>query len=171
MVIGFLPIPKGKDRTIAVTLTLTHMAGARKDTDTEEFQQFKRTLLHEAIANILLPLKPFVSTPNVVRCPDQYFRCVLYGLGPHISDYPEQVTISWILTNWCSTYVRSLLAPRKHLLNPQRCHAPPHALDTPSRMQTADHTAVLVSMHPEDTLRERYGIAPCAKVGRFSHRT
>lgn len=79
--------------------------GARKDTDTEEFRQFKRTLFHEAIAGILLPLKPFMTTPNVVRCPDRYFRRVLYGLGPHISDYPEQVMIAWILTGWCATYV------------------------------------------------------------------
>jgi hypothetical protein len=81
-------------------------SGARKDTDTEEFRLFKRTLTHDAIANILIPLKPFMTTPDIIRCPDQYFRRAIYGLGPHISDYPEQATITWILINWCPTYVR-----------------------------------------------------------------
>ena len=108
-----------------------------------------------------------MTTPDVVRCPDQHFRRVLYGLGPHISDYPEQVAISWILTNWCATWVGSFLLFVNVRLNPQSCHAPPHALDSPSRLRTADHTAVLLSMHPEDTLREKYGIAPNAKVSRF----
>ena len=84
-------------------LMLMFALGARKDTDTEEFRQFKRMLTHDAIANILLPVKPFMTTPDVVRCPDQYFRRVLYGLGPHISDYPEQAMASWILMNWCPT--------------------------------------------------------------------
>ena len=38
-------------------------------------------------------------------------------------------------------------------------------------MRTADHTAVLLSMHTEDTLRESYGIAPNPKVSisRVTH--
>lgn len=82
---------------------LTSVIGARKDTDTEEFRRFKQTLLHGSITNILLPIKPFMTTPDIVQCPDQYFRRVLYGLGPHIADYPEQAAIVWILLNWCPT--------------------------------------------------------------------
>ena len=85
------------------------MLGARKDVDTEEFRQFKRTLTHGAISNILLPIKPFMKTPDIVQCPDKYFRRVLYGLGPHIADYPEQAIIAWILMNWCPTYVSPCL--------------------------------------------------------------
>lgn len=146
-------------------LALTLLSGARKDTDTEEFRQFKRTLTHDAIANILLPVKPFMTTtPDIVRCADRYFRRVLYGLGPHISDYPEQAMIAWILANWCPTYVGFLFMHWEHSPNDQRCHAHPHALDSPCRLRTADHTAVLLSMHTEDILREEYGIAPGAKV-------
>jgi hypothetical protein len=105
-----------------------------------------------------------MTNPDIVQCPDQHFRRVLYGLGPHISDYPEQVAVSWILTNWCATYVCFFLYPLPKLTEPRRCHAPPHALDDPSRMRSADHTAVLLSMHTGDTLREKYGIAPNAKV-------
>ena len=144
-------------------LTLT--PGARKDTDTEEFRHFKRTLTHGSISNILLAVKPFMTTPDIVRCPDHYFRRVLYGLGPHICDYPEQAMIVWILLNWCPTYVTSipcllsLLAKLSH-----RCHAHPHSLDTPCRLRTADHTSVLMSLHTPDVLREKYGIVPDAKV-------
>jgi len=93
--------------SVYVMLILASL-GARKDTDTEEFHQFKRTLTHDAIANIL-PIEPFMTTPNIVQCTDQYFHHVLYGLGPHISDYPEQAIVSWILMNWCPTYINFLI--------------------------------------------------------------
>ena len=117
VVIGFLPIPKGKVRLQPFESMLMLALGARKDTDTEEFRSFKRTLTHDAIANILLPIKPFTTTPDIVRCADQHFRRVLYGLGPHISDYPEQAMVSWILMNWCPTYARLLFVHWKCSLN------------------------------------------------------
>ena len=79
------------------------MIGTRKDTDTEEFRMFKRDLTHRSIATILFPLREFMKTPDIVLCPDQYYRRTIYGLGPHISDYPEQATLTWILLNWCPT--------------------------------------------------------------------
>lgn len=110
VVIGFLPIPKGEIDSRLPTFILISALAARKDADTEEFRQFKRTLTHDAIANILLPVKPFMAIPDIVQCADRYFRRVLYGLGPHISDYPEQAMVAWILMNWCPTYVRPLTA-------------------------------------------------------------
>ena len=79
------------------------MTGARKDTDMEEFQGFKRDLTHQSIATILLLLKPFMTIPDIVQCPDNYFYWVIYGLGPHISDYPEQVALTWLIYSWCPT--------------------------------------------------------------------
>ena len=79
------------------------MIGARKDTDTEEFRMFKRDLTHRSIATILFPLREFMKTPDIVLCPDQYYCHTIYGLGPHISNYPEQATLTWILLNWCPT--------------------------------------------------------------------
>jgi hypothetical protein len=81
----------------------TLIIGARKDTDTEEFRNFKRDLTHQSIATILLALKPFMKTPDVIQCPDGYFRRAIYGLGPHISDYPEQVLLTWLISGWCPT--------------------------------------------------------------------
>lgn len=105
VVIGFLPIPKGKVQSYFTVPWLTFTPGARKDTNTDEFCYFKRTLTHKAITNILLPIKPFTTTPDIVLCPDQYFCCVIYGLGPHISDYPKQAGMTWILLNWCPMYI------------------------------------------------------------------
>lgn len=53
-----------------------------------------------------------MKTPDIVLCPDQYFRRVIYGLGPHIADYPEQATLTWILLNWCPTYVIFIIDAR-----------------------------------------------------------
>jgi hypothetical protein len=105
VLLGFLPIPKGQCPSSLVSPMVSHLSttGARKDTDTEEFRNFKRDLTHRLVATILFPLRPFMKTPDVVRCPDGYFRCAIYGLGLHISDYPEQVALTWLLLGWCPT--------------------------------------------------------------------
>ena len=77
--------------------------GARKDTDNEEFRNFKRDLIHRSVATILLPLKPFMTTPDIVLCADRYFRRAIYGLGPHISNYLEQISLTWLIYGWCPT--------------------------------------------------------------------
>lgn len=46
-----------------------------------------------------------MTTPDIVRCPDGHYRRVIYGLGPYIADYPEQVLLSGIVTGWCPKYV------------------------------------------------------------------
>ena len=105
VLIGFLPIPKGPYHlsTCIPTPNLMSITGARKDTDTEEFRTFKRDLTHRLIATILFPLRPFMKTPDIILCPDGYFRRAIYGLGPHISDYPEQMALMWLLLGWCPT--------------------------------------------------------------------
>jgi hypothetical protein len=139
--------------------------GARKDTDTEEFRLFKRDLTHRSIVTMLLPLKPFMTTPDIVACPDGYFHRVIYGPGPHIADYPEQATLTWILFGWCPTQVRRLLTPTStNVLLISSCLAHPHSLDTPCRHRSAAHTDVLLGLHDEETLRKTYGIAPGSSV-------
>ena len=105
VLIGFLPIPKGYYYLIYSPVTSSQKAitGARKDTDIEPFRMFKRDLTHRSIAMILLPLRPFMTTPDIILCPDCYFHRAIYGLGPHISDYPEQSALTWILYGWCPT--------------------------------------------------------------------
>jgi hypothetical protein len=49
-----------------------------------------------------------MSTPEVVKCPDGHFRRAIYGLGPYIADYPEQVWLAAIVQGWCPKYVMIL---------------------------------------------------------------
>ncbi|KIK76233.1 hypothetical protein PAXRUDRAFT_170538 [Paxillus rubicundulus Ve08.2h10] len=51
---------------------------------------------------ILQSLKPGMSNPEVTRFGDGYYYHVIYGLGPYIADYEEQVLLSCIVHNWCA---------------------------------------------------------------------
>jgi hypothetical protein len=42
-----------------------------------------------------------MSKPAVYRCPDGHFRRVIFGIGPFIADYPEQVMLTGIKQGWC----------------------------------------------------------------------
>ena len=50
-----------------------------------------------------------MSEPEVVRCADGLHRRAIYGLGPYIADYPEQVLLSGVVQGWCPKYVLPLL--------------------------------------------------------------
>ena len=72
-----------------------------KDAD---FRYFRRQLFHISLTQILSSLQLAMSEPEVVKCADGFYRCVIYGLGPYIADYPEQVLISGIVQGWCPRY-------------------------------------------------------------------
>lgn len=42
--------------------------------------------------------------PVIHQCPDGHYRRVIYGLGPYIADYPEQVLLAGIVSGWCFRY-------------------------------------------------------------------
>ncbi|KAF8263140.1 hypothetical protein EI94DRAFT_1704234 [Lactarius quietus] len=42
--------------------------------------------------------------PKVMKCPDGHFHQIVIGLGPYIADYPEQVWLSGIVSNWCAKW-------------------------------------------------------------------
>ena len=50
------------------------------------------------------PLKSGMETPELVKCPDGHFYHAIYGLGPYIADYPEQVWLACIVQGWCPKY-------------------------------------------------------------------
>jgi len=56
------------------------------------------------MTQILLPLLPGMSTPQVVKCSDGNFRRAIYGLGPYIADYPEQALLACVVQGWCPKY-------------------------------------------------------------------
>lgn len=101
--IAFLPIPKGEysvPRIATMTLILYRTA-AREFADDEEFRVFKKQIYHAALTQILSPLRPGMTVPHVMRCPDGHYRRVVFELGPFIADYPEQVYLSGVVYGWC----------------------------------------------------------------------
>ena len=40
-----------------------------------------------------------MTTYTAVKCPDGQFRCTIFGLGPYIVDYSEQVWLGAIVSN------------------------------------------------------------------------
>ncbi|KAF8914518.1 hypothetical protein CPB85DRAFT_1503406 [Mucidula mucida] len=73
--IGFLAIPK---------------ADRQYDGDVA-YRNFKRQLYHESIASILRPLKPAMEVSVVL----------IYDLAAYIADYPEQVLLAGVVSEWC----------------------------------------------------------------------
>jgi hypothetical protein len=66
------------------------------------FRRFHRQLFHSSLSFILQNLKPGMTKPEVVRFGDGHYRRVIYGLGPYIADYEEQVLLACIVRSWCA---------------------------------------------------------------------
>jgi Plavaka transposase len=80
------------------------MSAERASANTDDFRDFKRQLFHTSVAKVLAPFKTAMTTPEIVRYYDNYLRRTLYGVGPYIADYQEQVVVFCIVQGWCSTY-------------------------------------------------------------------
>lgn len=106
--IGFLAIPKSKCffRINSLQWLIRNLAD-REYKDDPRFRKFRRQLFHSSLSQILQPLKPGMTTPEVTRCPDGHFRRVIYGLGPYIADYPEQALLACIVQGWCPRCART----------------------------------------------------------------
>ncbi|KAJ8494952.1 hypothetical protein ONZ45_g13058 [Pleurotus djamor] len=80
-----------------------------------------------------------------MRCPDGHFRRVIFGIGPVISDYPEQVLQAGIVQGWCP-----------------KCTALPQDLDNREDAvpRTREYTDGLVHLYADDPefLRDMFGI-------------
>lgn len=51
-----------------------------------------------------------MTKPEVVRFGDGHYRRVIYGLGPYIADYEEQVLLACIVRFWCPRYVPQIIS-------------------------------------------------------------
>ncbi|KAH9011269.1 hypothetical protein EDB84DRAFT_1540472 [Lactarius hengduanensis] len=101
----------------------------REYADKVNFRKFRRQLFHSSLGAILSPLHLHMSKPRITLCADGYYRRVIYGLGPYIADYPEQVLLACIVQNWCP-----------------KCTATPDDLDAiGAAPRTHAHTNVLVN--------------------------
>ncbi|KAJ6584206.1 hypothetical protein B0H10DRAFT_2234635 [Mycena sp. CBHHK59/15] len=125
--IGFLAIPKTD----------------RENQDSAEFRTFRRNLFHGSLRHILKSLKPGMTVPEVAMFPDGHYRRVVYGLGPYIADYPEQVLLACVVQGWCA-----------------KCTASRTDLDGPGGRRTQLHTETLFEVFDHSTLWDQYGVVP-----------
>ena len=73
----------------------------REFNDDPEFHKFRRKIFNSSLQMILEPLQPFMTIPEVSKCSDGHFWRIIYGLGPYIADYQEQVLLGCIVQGWC----------------------------------------------------------------------
>jgi hypothetical protein len=100
--VAFLPIPKSMSWPCVSALNfIDNPTANKKHRGKPAFKKFCRQVYHACLAQIFQPLKAGMTTPEIVRCPDGHFRRVIYGIGPYIADYPEQVWLAAIVQNWC----------------------------------------------------------------------
>ncbi|KAN0101260.1 hypothetical protein V8E55_001244 [Tylopilus felleus] len=141
VLIGFLAISK---------MTNEHSSDAT-------FRAFRRQLFHSSLATILQPLKRAMTTREIVKYGDGYFRCTIYGLSPYIADYEEQVLLTCIVRGWCP-----------------RCRAPRENLDEDALNCTRAFNEALFEETDTDMMWVEYGIVgdlvpftndfPCADI-------
>ena len=74
---------------------------SKKHQNKPMFQKFCQQLYHVCLALVFRLLKDGMTTPEIVRCSNGHFRRVVFGLGPYIASYPEQVWLACIVQNWC----------------------------------------------------------------------
>ncbi|KAG1819283.1 uncharacterized protein BJ212DRAFT_1446317 [Suillus subaureus] len=127
VLVGFLAIPKS---------TKEHL-------DDKDFRNFCHQMFHSSLAKIFEPVKLNMMVPNVARCPNSHYQRVIYGLGPYITDYPEQVALSGVVQNWCP----------KCLNNCKNLNG-----DGEPLLQCRHHTDLMVQELPHAHLWHKYGI-------------
>ncbi|KAG1732519.1 hypothetical protein EDB19DRAFT_1896754 [Suillus lakei] len=104
----FMPLIIGSDKTVVSVAT----------GQTEYCPlNFRQQLFQRSLTKIFESVKPFMETFDITHFPDSHFRRTVYGLGPYIADYPEQLILSGVVQNWCPW----CLANRKDLDSTQPC--------------------------------------------------
>ncbi|KAG1717847.1 uncharacterized protein EDB91DRAFT_1241042 [Suillus paluster] len=106
-----------------------------------KFRAFRRQLFHSLLSRILETLRPGMTKPEVAKFGDGHFRWVIYGLGPYIADYEEQVLLACIVSHWCL-----------------RCCAHRKDLDAGALLRCHDHTEALVDTGTYTQLWFEFGI-------------
>ncbi|KAF8451037.1 hypothetical protein L210DRAFT_3609213 [Boletus edulis BED1] len=146
VLLGFLAIPKRK-----------------KHTNDACFWTFKKQLFLFSLSKILKTLKPGMTVPEVTMCVDGHYRKVMYGLGPYIADYEEQVILAGIVRNWslCSSILFYFDC---------RCLAFPWDLDGEHGNCTRELLEALIEEVDTGTLWDEWGIVhftsnfPCLDI-------
>ncbi|TFK32967.1 hypothetical protein BDQ12DRAFT_700969 [Crucibulum laeve] len=77
--------------------------------------------------HILLSLKPWMRIPHITHCGDGHFCHIIYGLGPYIGDYLEQILLACVVSGWCPNLFQPFTSEFPHagiheLLAPDLLH-------------------------------------------------
>ncbi len=103
-----------------------------------------------------------MTVPEVVLCPDGHFRLIIWGIGPYIADYPEQLLLCCIVQGWCPRYIFfDVLSISFLWLFCLRCRAPSGELDNHEgiyEQRSRDHTDFLATRCEMNVLYDNYGI-------------
>ncbi|KAG1864404.1 hypothetical protein F4604DRAFT_1882098 [Suillus subluteus] len=129
-----------------------YVTADRQHANDESFHVFHRQLFHHSLFAILSTLKPVMTEYEVLHCADGHFRRVIFGLGPYIADYKEQLVLSCTVKNWC---------PKSSMFtdNVCRCLASWGDLDGGGLLCCREHTDMLIHENIHlDTLWHEYGI-------------
>ncbi|KAG2052446.1 hypothetical protein BDR06DRAFT_983134 [Suillus hirtellus] len=122
----------------------------KKGVNDPAFCKFKKQMFHSSLSKILANLKPKMTTPEVMQYGDSHYHHVIYGLGPYITDYEEQVVLAGIVKNWC-----------------RRCLTFPMCLDDGGVLWSCKHTDALVDLISLGILWDEYGIIGELVVGKY----
>jgi Plavaka transposase len=139
-------------------LKLLIEAATKEYKDDIKFRKFRRQVLHSSLAQLLSTLKPGMTKPEVKRCPDGHFRRVIYGIGPYIADYPEQVFLSCCVSGWCPKYVFLFFDFIASNGDITRCTAHYTDLDGEGGRRTREHTELLVRELELGVLWDEYSL-------------
>jgi len=104
VLIGFLAIPKGMSwffKCFSILIQVLAFAADNVHASDPKFRRFRRQLFHSSLSKILSSLRPVMEKPEVVECSDSHFRRAIWGLGPYIGDYPEQILLACVVQGWC----------------------------------------------------------------------
>ncbi|KAJ7232354.1 hypothetical protein C8J57DRAFT_1578978 [Mycena rebaudengoi] len=115
----------------------------RENDDSAEFRTFRPNLFHGSLRYILQSFLPGMTVSEVTLFADGHYRRVIYGFGPYIADYPEQVLLACTVQGWCG-----------------QCTASNKDLDGPGGRRTQEHTEALFGALEHKALWDDYGIVP-----------
>ena len=139
--------------------TYIYFTADKEDADDPNFAMFRQQCYHISLSHILQPLRPGMSKPEIACCPNGHFRHVIYGIGPFITDYPEQCLLSCIIQGWCAKYILCNTRDCLILTAISRCLARAKDLDGDLSMpHTQEHSNMLVDMLELGVLWDEYGL-------------
>ena len=81
------------------------------------FRTFRRQLFHTSLSKIFSSLRPVMDQPEIIQCPDHNYRHAIWGLGPYIGDYLEQILLACIVQGWCAWYEMLLALTLYYITN------------------------------------------------------